>query len=386
MSDTGKNETNPAAESRKRLEGILRAAELGDADIERARGEGRLPTLAVEVALGDGGEHTLTEVARAANLPSPLVRELMQALGRPDPGRGEHAFTSEDVQLARIVRRMLDAGLPEQELTDVARVIGLAMAQSADAVRRLVAEAYLEPGDSEATLGRRYVDAAEKLGPLIPDLFALTFRAHLRDGISGELLTEAERRSGRLSDTEDVAVAFADLVGYTSLGDRLSESELGSLAGRFATAGVAAARPPVRLVKTIGDAAMFVSPDADALLEVLVDLRGRLADEPDFPAVRVGVAFGPATARGGDWFGTAVNLASRVAGAAKPGQLLATVEFAAKTDHGDWRKRRRRSFKGVDGRSRLCSYELEGTVRDGQRPGKTSRSNGSEPAGRRLRR
>jgi adenylate cyclase len=340
---------------------VLRAAEVDDAAIDRAIETGRLPTLAVEVALGDGPEHTLTDVARASGLRPAYVRELMQALGRPDPAHGERAFTKEDAQLARIVSEIADAGLPERGLSEVARVIGLGMSQSADAVRRLVAEAFLEPGDSEAVLGARYVDVVEKLAPLIPDLFALSFRAHLRDGISGELLTEAERRSGRLADTVDVAVAFADLVGYTSLGDRVTASELGTIAGRFAAVGMSTTRPPVRLVKTIGDAAMFISPEADALLDTLIDLRARLREtEPELPAIRIGASFGPATARSGDWFGAVVNVASRVVEVAKPGKLLATHEFAARTDRGHWRKRRRRSFKGVDGRTRILSYEEAG--------------------------
>src|SRR5437764_4148419 len=208
---------------------------------------------------------------------------------------------------------MTAAGWPERELTELARMIGLAMSQSADAVRRLVAEAYLRAGDTEEQLGARYVQATDTLAPLIPPLLTLSFRAHLRDGISGELLTEAERRSGELSDTQELAVSFADLVGYTTLGDRVPAGELGSIAGRFAAVGVATARRPVRLVKTIGDAAMFVSPDPAEMLDVLIDLRDRVRDtEPALPQVRIGMAFGPATARAGDWFGTTVNLASRV--------------------------------------------------------------------------
>ena len=114
----------------------------------------------------------------------------------------------------------------------------------------------------------------------------------------------------------------------------------------------------MRLVNTIGDAAMFVSPDPAEMLDVLIDLRDRVRDtEPALPQVRIGMAFGPATARAGDWFGTTVNLASRVTEAAKPGQLLATDEFAAHAGGPNWKKRRRRNLKGLDGRLRLCSYE-----------------------------
>jgi adenylate cyclase len=282
----------------------------------------------------------------------------MQALGRPAPAYGEQAFTDEDIELARIAREMLDAGLPAHELVEVTRVVGLAMSQSAEAVRRMVGVAFLEAGDTEEALGARYLEAVDKLAPLVPDLFSLSFRAHLRDGISGELLTEAERHSGRLADTEEIAVGFADLVGYTSIGDRMSAGELGSIAGRFAALGVSVSQRPVRLVKTIGDAIMFVSPDPTKLMDVMVDLRARVHEaEPPLPDVRVGVAFGPATPRGGDWFGTTVNLASRVVDAAKPGQLLVTDELAARVANKRWRKRRRRTMKGLDGRVRLWSYE-----------------------------
>ena len=78
----------------------LRAADVSDDEIDRVRRDGQLATRAVEVALGDGTQSTLTEVARAAGLRSTYVRELMQALGRPDPGHGEPAYTDEDIELA----------------------------------------------------------------------------------------------------------------------------------------------------------------------------------------------------------------------------------------------------------------------------------------------
>jgi adenylate cyclase len=346
-------------QSRDQLLARLRTAGTDEEVIARAVQAGCLPTLAVEVALGDGAAHTLSAVADATGLSSSLVRELMQAFGRPDVAEAECAFTDEDVELARIVGQMLDAGLPERELIEVARVIGLAMSQSADAVRRLVADAFLQAGDSEDELGVRYVGAADALTPLMPNLFSLSFRAHLRDGISGELLTEAERRSGRLADTEEVAVAFADLVGYTDLGGRIGARELGSLAGQLASLGVAVARPPVRLVKTIGDAAMFVCPDPAALVGALIELRDRVRGaDPRLPELRVGAALGPATARAGDWFGPAVNVASRVADLASPGQLLASDELVTSVGTAGWKKRRKRNLKGLDGRLRVYSYEL----------------------------
>jgi adenylate cyclase len=345
-------------DERERLVERLRQSDVPTKAIEKAEHEGRLPALAVETALGDGSRHSLTALAQNARLQPQTARMVLQALGRPDPGRGQRPYTDEDIELARIAKSMLDAGLPKNELTEVARVIGLAMSQSAEAVRRMVGDALLEPGVSEERLGLRYTDAVEALGPLIPALFTLTFRAHLRDGVSRELITEAERNAGRLSETQDVVVAFADMVGYSRLGDALPPEELGGVAGRFAQLAAQVTKAPVRLVKMIGDAAMFVSPDAKATIKVLNDLRDAVhAAEPPLPQLRVGVAYGPATPRAGDWFGSTVNLASRITEAAAPGQLLATEEVVERDGGQSWKKRRKRSLKGIEGRVRLCSDE-----------------------------
>ena len=84
-------------------------------------------------------------------------------------------------------------------------------------------------------------------------------------------------------------------------------------------------------------------------------MRSVEAEGAEFPALRIGMADGPATTRGGDWFGATVNVASRIAGCAKPGQLLATEALQEQTSERAWRRRRRRSLRGVEGRVRLYS-------------------------------
>jgi adenylate cyclase len=231
----------------------------------------------------------------------------------------------------------------------------------AEAVRRVVADTFLEPGDSEYTLGLRYAEVADGLTPLVGPLLEFELRALLREGISRNLVTEAEQRSGELSGKEEVAVAFADLVDYTSIGEKLPLEDVGRIAARFSELAGAAVRRPAQLVKTIGDAAMFVSSEVPAMLSTIVALVEAVGKEDkDFPAVRIGLAYGPATARGGDWFGTTVNLASRVTDTANPGRVLATEEVAQAGDGYDWKRRRRRALKGIEGRRRLYSLELGG--------------------------
>jgi adenylate cyclase len=347
-----------AVDDREHLIKGLKDAGRPVAELDQAESDGRLATLAVETALGGGDRHLLSHVAKAARLQPAFVRELMQALGRPNPRPRERVFTDDDVEVAKMFRRFLDAGLPRSEMLEVARVLSQGMANTAEAVRGVVGNAMLEPGDSEYRLALRYVDAANQLAPLVPPLLDTQFRAHLRSGMRRELISEAEREAGELADTREVAIAFADLVDYTRMGERLAPEGVGRIAGRLAQMAVASVVPEVQLVKMIGDAAMFASPSAAALMETAQALVDCIHGEgKSFPDVRVGVAVGPATTRAGDWFGRPVNLASRVTDHAKPGTILATEEVQELTPDLSWKRKRRRRLKGVEGRVRLYALE-----------------------------
>ena len=90
-------------------------------------------------------------------------------------------------------------------------------------------------------------------------------------------------------------MAFADLTGFTRLGESVDASELGALAESFAELAADLAVPPVRLVKTVGDAVMLVSPDTDALISMLLDLHDATeAEDSGLPSIHAGVARGPA--------------------------------------------------------------------------------------------
>jgi adenylate cyclase len=301
----------------------------------------------------------VTHVARSARVEPGFLRQVLQAHGRPDPGAHEPAYSDEDIQFARLIRRFLDAGIPHEGILEIARVLSQTMAQTADTVRRVVGDTLMRPGDSELTLGLRYAQTAEELGPLMGPLLEYHLRAHVRDGVRRELITEAERERGKLAGTREIAVAFADLVDYTRLGRTLPAEEVGHIATRLAELAQSAVRQPTQLVKTIGDAAMFVSRDIPPLLETITTLLTSLhAPDERIPDAHVGITHGPATPRAGDWFGATVNLANRVTAVARPGEVVATqaVVERAGEDYA-WKRTRRGAVRGIDGRPRLFSLE-----------------------------
>jgi adenylate cyclase len=145
------------------------------------------------------------------------------------------------------------------------------------------------------------------------------------------------------------------MVGFTKLGEELPPEELGALTGRLGELASGVADPPVRLVKMIGDAAMLVSPDNDALLAAALELvRRSEAEGEGFPPLRAGLARGAALARAGDWYGRPVNLASRITAIAYPGSVLASEEVkeAARNEYR-WSFAGERRLKGIEGRVRL---------------------------------
>ena len=91
------------------------------------------------------------------------------------------------------------------------------------------------------------------------------FKAHLRESVQRGVLGLAELEAGDIAGAQDLAICFADLVGFTRLGGQVEVGELGTVAGRLAALAASATAAPVRLVKTIGDAVMFVSPEPGPL-------------------------------------------------------------------------------------------------------------------------
>jgi adenylate cyclase len=218
----------------------------------------------------------------------------------------------------------------------------------------MVGEAFLRPGDTERDLGLRYAEAVEQLGPMMDPLLTYVLRVHLLELVRSDVVDRATLSSGHFPDATEVTVCFADLVGFTRLGEEIAAEELERVAGRLTEMASEEAEGQVRFVKTIGDAVMLVSPQPQPLIDAALNLVERAGEEDErFPPLRAGVAIGQALRRGGDWYGRPVNLASRVTEIARAGSVLATAdvrERLADEDDGelDWSRAGRRRIKGIE--------------------------------------
>lgn len=124
---------------------------------------------------------------------------------------------------------------------------------------------------------------------------------------------------------------FADIAGFTALTEAHGDEEAVALVERFAEA-VKRELPPVRgeYVKTVGDALMVRVPEAGDAVRLGLTITHGLIHGHEWPAVRVGLNYGPAVERSGDYFGSTINIAARVSALASGGEVLVTGETAAR--------------------------------------------------------
>jgi adenylate cyclase len=229
------------------------------------------------------------------------------------------------------------------------------MAQVVSTSRGVLGRTLLEPGADEYEVATRWAAAAHNLNPLLEDILRYVLRAQQLAQLRQDVSDLTGLTAG--ATTTPISVAFADLVGFTRLGEQVPADELGTIAERLTAMATDVASPPVQLVKMIGDAAMFVSREPRLLLEAVLDLVEAADSEGEsFPQIRAGIAAGDALPRAGDWFGRPVNLASRITDKARAGSVVATAELrdAVGDDGLAWsRLPGRRRFKGIDGEVEL---------------------------------
>jgi adenylate cyclase len=321
--------------------------------LEELRGavaDGTLFLLPAERRVGGIERFSLNEIAAEAGLDPEFLADLRRTAGLPVGDWDAPVLTEVDLDSARTTKVYADAGIPRADMLEVVRILGRGLSQAAEAMRRLTLAMVFDPEADEHELATRYANTAEALEPLTAPMLGQLLRLHLRHAVRAELLLVAERQSGGLPAARDVAVCFADLVGFTRVGEEVAPDELGAIAEHLETIAASIVAPPVRLVKTIGDAVMLVSSDVDALIDAalrLVDV-AESEEEADFPQLRAGIAFGPALPRAGDWYGRPVNLASRLTGIARPGSVLCAQDAKdAATDDWRWSFAGERRVRGV---------------------------------------
>ena len=338
-------------------------------ELREAVAAGRLTLLPVERAVaGEGPRYTAREVAEVAGVDLEMLLRFRAALGIPIPDPDEHRGTEADVEAARRMKQFLELGLPEDGMLQVARTIGMGTARIAEANRELIIRTLTQPGDTERDVALRFATAAEYMLPLAGPTVVYALQAHLLEQIRRDVIGATDLASGEIGGAVDLTVCFADLVEFTRLGEEIAPEELGMVAGRLEEMATAVAKPPVRLVKTIGDAVMVVSAEPEPMVAAALELiRAAEQEGQQFPWLRAGIASGPTLPQSGDYYGRAVNLASRITNVARPGSVVLDEATKEATKGFDYSYVGERRLKGLDYRVKLFRARAPGERREGGR-------------------
>jgi adenylate cyclase len=293
--------------------------------VEEVRAANPPLLLATRHVVGDDGTYvSAREISEEHNIDLMLLQRVQRAIGLArvdDPDAAIHMRA--DGEAAAYAQRFVELGLNPDQVVLVVRVLAEGLSHAAEVMRYAALAAIIRPGATELEIAKASKALVSQIGPQLGPMIEQMLFMQLRHVMETEAINAAERAAGKpLPGARQVTVGFADLVGFTRLGEELSPEELGQLAGKLASLARDVTVPPVRFIKSIGDAVMLVCLEPEPLLDVLLKLVEAVDTDNDFPRLRAGVSAGMAVSRAGDWFGSPVNVASRVTAVARPGTVL----------------------------------------------------------------
>ncbi|HJR27059.1 MAG TPA: adenylate cyclase regulatory domain-containing protein [Acidimicrobiales bacterium] len=278
---------------------------------------------------------TLAQLADRLDCDVAVVRRIWRSLGAVDPGPDVLVASEDDLDMVRIALSWAEI-FGEDTVFALVRRIGALLERASEAMSAAAIGA--APDISTLVSGSEVVTAKayEAIASLVPDIgrmLDLAFRHHI-EGVRVLFEESGAGADGRPWLT--LGVGFADLSGYTSTSLTLDLDELAALVGAFeARAAEVVAEHGGRVVKFVGDAALFVSSDPDALAEMATALVQTATGTTTLPA-RVGLTYGTVVARDGDFFGPAVNLAARLVDVAQQQSVVIDEGLRAALDPARW--------------------------------------------------
>lgn len=291
-----------------------------------------------------GGERKLRrrEVAAGAGVSLLSARKLWRALGFPNFGDQDVAFTERDLAALSTILDLVRAGkLTEEAAISVTRAIG----QMTDRmvvwqVEALIEDMVVQQGIPDAVARKQLVNELPNLVDAMEEILLYSWRRQMNAGVQ-RLAVRAEAglqasEAGREGDEDDAplplarAVGFADLVSYTSLSRRMNEKTLAQLVQRFENkCAEIISIGGGRLVKTVGDEVLYIAETPAAGAEISLALAQAFTEDEILPEARVAMVWGRILSRLGDIYGPTVNLAARLTALAEPGTVLVDEMTAA---------------------------------------------------------
>jgi adenylate cyclase len=282
-------------------------------------------------AEGERG-YSLDEAAQRIGLDTGSAHQLWEACGL---GEYDDPLYERDLDALMAVKLAIETGIPEEAVVQLARVYADALTRVTEAEARIGHFYVHERLKAQGLESTRLLDAArnatDALAPYLEPLLLFFHRRGQQRALREDALMHVQEHAGlreapELPGRMHVAIAFVDLSGFTSLTFSMGDHTAAQVLERFShVVREVVRRADGRVVKQIGDAFMLAFVEPVGAVECLLEIERRLASEPQFPAVRSAVHWGEALYREGDYVGTSVNVAARLAAEAERHQVLVTA-------------------------------------------------------------
>jgi adenylate cyclase len=354
----------PGDVSRARFALALEASGISLDDVARGIADGRLSLAFAGRLMADPialRAERWEEACARAGVTIELAQSLRAALGLPafDP---QEQIREDDAEVLDLWATALSSLSPDMVLRG-AHVFTTNLRPLAEFRRELFADQVEEPMLAAGMSHQQMLDAAAQVRGALQ---ALSFRLiHLIDHqllereVFDNLIGRFEHAMreagvGRSRSRSDPGIAFVDVSGYTQLVTERGDEAAALLAGSLTEQAVAVAGTHRgRLIKSLGDGVLLRFDSSTDAVRGVVTLVERF--DPGGPSrLHAGIATGPVVIRDGDYFGTTVNVASRLADHAERGEILVTEEVTRSgSDDVTFEPRGEVNLQGIEGTTRI---------------------------------
>jgi adenylate cyclase len=321
---------------RIRIAEAFAASGLPVEDLGRLVTEGHVTFPNLEAVFGEpiaASDTTFAEFADQSGVDPDLLRRVYTQLGFPQPADDDR-LREDDLEFLREFLLVFDAhdvGLGDDFLLRAARLCGDSLRHLVDAVNALIRDE-LFPAMVRSARGTPRPRGG---GPFVAttSITSWLVRRHLETAIHANIVENIEQEMektgiGRRRDLRPPAIGFLDLSGFTRLTGSQGDEEAARLAVRLSDlVQESTASRRGRAVKSLGDGVMLHFHDPSEAVSAALELVEAIP-AAGLPPARVGITSGPVVFRDGDYFGRAVNTASRITDYARPREVLVSETVA----------------------------------------------------------
>ena len=312
-------------------------------------------------------DETFAEVSNRTGVPFELLAVIREAIGLAPPSPQDRV-REDELAVVPFVEMQLRLGFRAPAIERLLRVSGESMRriaeQEADWWRTEVIEPRLASGAPVDAVANPFPlsEMAELSNRFIEQILAIhdARRAH---AWTGNIISGLERELDRLGLYSRVerppAICFFDVTGYTRLTQERGDEAAAALAARLNRLVDRAARSHRgKPIKWLGDGVMLYFEDPGRAVGAALEMTEAVT-EAELPPAHVGIHAGPVLYQEGDYFGTTVNVASRIAEYARPREVVVSQQVvdAAESAAARFQDIGPVELKGVAGALHLYSVQ-----------------------------